>query len=75
MVSGKTHDVGAEHGNQADKPTPEANRHEPEGKVCFLEKKQAEKHMTCVFKEESKRKTQNREDKKRMRYENKERYI
>ena len=30
---GKTHDVGAEHGNQADKPTPEANRHEPEGKL------------------------------------------
>lgn len=54
-MSGKTHDVGEEHGKQAEKP------------------------MTCVFSEESKRKTQNREDKKqdkkRMRYENKERYI
>ena len=30
---GKTHNVGAEHGKQADKPTPEANRHELEGKL------------------------------------------
>ena len=33
MVSWKTHDMGVEHGNQAEKPTLEANRHEPEGKV------------------------------------------
>ena len=56
MVSGKTHDVGEEHGNQAEKPTPEANWYEPEGKVCFWGKKQAEKHTACVFSEESKRK-------------------
>lgn len=48
-MSGKTHDVGAEHGNQAKKPKPEANRYVPEGKVCFLEKKQAEKPIACVF--------------------------
>ena len=46
---GKTHDVGEEYGKQAEKTTPEANWYEPEGKVCFLEKKQAEKPMTCVF--------------------------
>ena len=33
MVSGKTHDVGVEHGKQAEKPTPEANRYESEEKV------------------------------------------
>ena len=54
MVSWKTHDVGVEYGKQARKPTPEANWYEPEGKVCFLEKKQAEKHMACVFREKSK---------------------
>ena len=53
---GKTHDVGKESGKQAEKPTPEANRYEPEGKVCFWEKKQAEKHMACVFREKSKQK-------------------
>ena len=46
---GKTHDAGEKYGKQAEKPTPEANWHEPEGKVCFREKKQAEKHMACVF--------------------------
>ena len=30
---GKTHDVGVEHGNQAEKTTLEANRHESGGKV------------------------------------------
>ena len=30
---GKTHDVGEEYGKQAEKPTPEANWHELEGKV------------------------------------------
>ena len=30
---GKTHDVGKESGKQAEKPTPEANRHELKGKV------------------------------------------
>ena len=30
---GKTHDVGKEGGKQAEKPMPEANRHESEGKV------------------------------------------
>ena len=33
MVSGKTHDVGAEYGKQAERPTPEANRHESEEKL------------------------------------------
>ena len=48
-MSGKTHDVGVEYGNQAEEPTPETNRYEPEGKVCFLEKKQAKKPTACVF--------------------------
>ena len=52
--------MGVEHGNQEEKPTPEANRYESEGKVCFLEKKQAEKHMACVFREESKQENTNR---------------
>ena len=30
---GKTHDMGVEHGKQAEKPTPEANRHESEEKL------------------------------------------
>ena len=30
---GKTHDVGKEGGNQAEKPTPEANWHEQEEKL------------------------------------------
>ena len=60
MVSWKTHDMGVEHGNQAEKTKPEANRHESEGKVCFLKKKQAEKHTTCVFREESKQENTNR---------------
>ena len=36
-------------GKARKKHKPEANRHEPEGKVCFLEKKQAEKPIACVF--------------------------
>ena len=32
-MSGKTHDVGAEHGKQAEKPTPEANWNESEEKL------------------------------------------
>ena len=56
MVSWKTHDVGVEYGKQARKPKPEANRYEPEGKVCFWGKKQVEKHMACVFREKSKQK-------------------
>ena len=56
MVSWKTHDVGVEYGKQAEKPTPEANRHELKGKVCFWWKKQAEKHTACVFREKSKQK-------------------
>ena len=98
---------------QTKKHKPEANRYEPERKVCFLGKKQAKKHTACVFGEKSKQeninrkligmsrrekcvflgrskqkntrrvflekkaseKKQNRKDKKRTRYENKERYI
>ena len=52
--------MGEEYGKQAEKTKPEANRHESEGKVCFLEKKQAEKHMACVFREKSKQENTNR---------------
>ena len=51
---GKTHDVGEEYGKQAEKPTPEANRYVQEEKLCVEARKQEKKHMTCVFREESK---------------------
>ena len=35
MVSGKTHDVGVEYRKQAEKPMPEANRHESEEKWAW----------------------------------------
>ena len=48
-VSEKTHGVCFLREKQTKKHKPEANRYVPEGKVCFLEKKQAEKPIACVF--------------------------
>lgn len=55
-ASRKTHGVCFLREKQAKNPTPEANRHELKGKVCFWGKKQAEKHTACVFREKSKQK-------------------
>ena len=56
---GKTHDVGKEGGKQAEKPTPEANRHESEGKVGVGARWWAGKPTMWVWSTESKQKNTN----------------
>ena len=53
-VSRKTHGVCFLREKQAEKHKPEANRYVPEEKLCVEARKQEKKHMTCVFREESK---------------------
>ena len=53
-ASRKTHDVCFLRKKQARKHKPETNRHVQEEKLCVEARKQEKKHMTCVFREESK---------------------
>ena len=58
-VSRKPHGVCFSEEKRARKHKPEANRTDPEWKMCFLEKKRAENHMACVFQKKSERENTN----------------